>query len=541
MPNPYNAPQAPLRDSIPDQQTWLGHPLGLFILFVVEMWERFSYYGMRALLVLYLVDSVELVPDAAGLINPGRGWTKGEASILYGWYTGLAYLVPIFGGLIADRLAGNKRSMILGGVIISLGHVVLAISGMGELGGNALGMSLFIWGLALIVVGTGHFKPCVTSMVGQLYGDGDPRRDAGFTIFYMGINLGAFIGTLGCAYLAEKVGWHWGFGAAAVGMLLGLGIYLLTHRRFLGHIGDAPAGKGAGATVIWFPVALALSGLVAWMFHQGIFDQWETWVAGMREAYPSFSAIVSGSLIGFMVFAATAFTLSQKPEDRGPVTSIFILMVFNAFFWLAFEQAGSSVSIFIDEKVDRHFMGGEIPAAAFQSINPFLILLLGPVISWLWTTLSRKQINPSQGIKVTLGLALLGAGFLLLVFPAANLAAGAKVSLIWIVGMFLLHTIGELFISPTGLSYVTKTAPVRFLSLLTGIWFISNFLANLVGGLIAAQVEAIEKGEITMPWQLGGQADFFMLFVVSSFGAALAALLLSPLLKRLVRGKYTAG
>ncbi len=199
------------------------------------------------------------------------------------------------------------------------------------------------------------------------------------------------------------------------------------------------------------------------------------------------------------------------------------------------------MSIFIDEKVDRHFMGGEIPAAAFQSINPFLILLLGPVISWLWTTLSRKKINPSQGIKVTLGLALLGAGFLLLVFPATNLAAGAKVSLIWIVGMFLLHTIGELFISPTGLSYVTKTAPVRFLSLLTGIWFISNFLANLVGGLIASQVEAIEKGEITLPWQFGGQADFFMLFVVSSFGAALVALLLSPLLKRLVRGKQIAG
>jgi proton-dependent oligopeptide transporter, POT family len=538
MANPYDAPQTPLRDSIPDQQTWLGHPLGLFILFVVEMWERFSYYGMRALLVLYLYTNSALVPNEDGLINPGRGWTKGEANILYGWYTGLAYLVPIFGGLIADRLAGNKRSMILGGVIISLGHVVLAISGLGEWGSNALGMSLFIWGLGLIVIGTGHFKPCVTSMVGQLYGERDPRRDAGFTIFYMGINLGAFLGTLGCAYLGEKIDWHWGFGAAAVGMLLGLGIYLLTQRRFLGHIGEAPAGKGPAATLIWFPVALALSGLVAWMFHQGIFDQWETWLTGMRDQYPAFSAIVSGSMIGLMVIAATAFTLSQKPEDRGPVTSIFILMVFNAFFWLAFEQAGSSINIFTKEKVDRHFMGSEIPASAFQSINPFIILLLGPVMGWLWTTLSRRNMNPSQGIKVTLGLALLGSGFLLLVFPAMNLAGGAKVAMIWIVGMYLLHTIGELFISPTGLSYVTKTAPVRFLSLLTGIWFISNFLANLVGGLIAAQVEAIEKGEITLPWQLGGQADFFMLFVVSSSGAALAALLLAPLLKRLVRGKH---
>lgn len=537
MPHPPAAVATPLRDSIPDQQTLLGHPLGLFILFIVEMWERFSYYGMRALLVLYLLKSTELIPNDAGLINPGRGWTKGEANILYGWYTGLAYLVPIFGGLIADRLAGNKRSMILGGVIISLGHIVLAISGLGELGNNPLGLSLFIWGLGLIVIGTGHFKPCVTSMVGQLYSDRDPRRDAGFTIFYMGINLGAFLGTLGCAYLADKVGWHWGFGAAAVGMLLGLGIYLLTRQRFLGHIGDAPPGKGPGATLIWFPVALLVSGFVAWLFHQGVFDQWETWIGGMRDQYPAFSAIVSGSMIGLMVLAAAAFTLSQKPEDRGPVTSIFILMAFNAFFWLAYEQAGSSINIFIDEKVDRHFLGDEIPAAAFQSINPFIILLLGPVMSWLWTTLSRHKSNPSQGIKVALGLILLGGGFLLLVFPLMNLVPGAKIPLSWIVGLFLLHTIGELFISPTGLSYVTKTAPVRFLSLLTGIWFISNFLANLVGGLIASQVEAIEMGDITMPWQLGGQADFFMLFVVSSFGAALVALLLSPLLKRLVRNK----
>lgn len=540
MTNPSTAPQAPLRDSIPDQQTLLGHPLGLFILFVVEMWERFSYYGMRVLLVLYLVESAAVLPNSTELINPGRGWPRSDANLLYGWYTGLAYLVPIFGGLIADRLAGNNRSMVLGGLLISIGHIVLAIAGCGELGSNALGMSLFIFGLGLIVIGTGHFKPCVTSMVGQLYGERDARRDGAFTIFYMGINLGAFIGTLACSYLGEKVGWHWGFGAAAVGMLLGLGIYLLTRTRFLGHIGDAPPGRGWSMTLLWVPVALALAGCVAWLFHTGVFGKWQAWISGMQTEHPAFSAIVSGSLIGVMILAATAFTLSQKPEARGPVVSIFILMVLNAFFWLAFEQAGSSINLFIKDKVDRNFFGSELPAGSFQSINPFLILLLGPAMSWLWTSLSRNNRNPSQGIKVTLGLALLGGGFLLLVFPAANLGGNAKVPLVWIVGMFLLHTIGELFISPTGLSYVTKTAPGRFLSLLTGIWFISNFLANLVGGLIASQVEAIEKGELTMPWQLGGQADFFMLFVVSSFGAALVALLLSPLLKRLVRSKHTS-
>src|SRR5215470_19265930 len=224
--------------------TILGHPAGLFLLFLVEMWERFSYYGMRGLLVLYLVQSTHPAADASGFVNPGRGWPRADASILYGWYTGMAYLLPILGGWIADRVLGTHRSMIVGGLVIALGHTVLAVSGIGSLASSATGMSIFVFGLALIVIGTGHFKPCVSVMVGQLYDEGDPRRDGAFTIFYMGINLGAFLAAFVCGTLGERVGWHWGFGAAAVGMLAGLGLYVALRPRLLGDIGRPP-GNGA--------------------------------------------------------------------------------------------------------------------------------------------------------------------------------------------------------------------------------------------------------------------------------------------------------
>src|SRR5205809_78870 len=223
--------------------TLLGHPAGLFLLFLVEMWERFSYYGMRGLLVLYLVQSTHPRPDATGFINPGRGWSRGDASLLYGWYTGLAYLLPIVGGWIADRLLGTHRSMVVGGLLIALGHLVLAVSGVGSLARTDAGMSVFVFGLALIVIGTGHFKPCVSVMVGQLYEPGDARRDGAFTIFYMGINLGAFLSAFVCGTLGERVGWHWGFGSAAVGMLAGLALYVALRQRLLGDIGRPPAGR----------------------------------------------------------------------------------------------------------------------------------------------------------------------------------------------------------------------------------------------------------------------------------------------------------
>lgn len=524
----------PTQFTQPGERTLFGHPMGLFLLFLVEMWERFSYYGMRGLLVLYLVRAT--TGDENGF-NPGRGWSKAEASTLYGWYTGLAYLTPIVGGVIADKLIGTHRSMVFGGLIIALGHIVLAISGIGDMAHNELGMSVFIFGLAIIVIGTGHFKPSVSVMVGQLYKEGDPRRDGAFTIFYMGINLGAFLCAFVCGTLGEKVGWHWGFGSAAVGMIAGLLLYLAARPRLLGTIGDPPGNKG-GAAPLFLLLAVAFSALFAFAYH----------TKGLQNAYAGLMGYLTGGVgiavaicvIAIVLGAAGWFVAIQKPGDKGPTASIFIFMFFNAFFWIAFEQAGSSINLFTEEKTNRLLFGWEVPATWFQSVNAGLIFILAPWFAGLWSKLGRRNANPSQPVKIALGLIFLGLGYVFMVWAGLIAKDGAaKASMLLILLTYFWHTVGELCLSPTGLSYVTKAAPVRFVSLLMGIWFISSFIANLGGGLIASTVERIESGEMKLPWysikQFGGQADYFFLFVVTSVGAGLVILLFTPLLKKLLR------
>lgn len=506
-----------------------GHPPGLYLLFVVEMWERFSYYGMRALLVLYLVQAAA---GAAAGDNPGRGWNRGSASRLYGWYTGMAYLLPLAGGILADRFLGTHRSMVVGGVLIALGHIVLWITGLGELSHSDLGMSIFVGGLVLIIIGTGYFKPCVSVMVGQLYGPNDPRRDGAFTIFYMGINVGAFICAFVCGTLGEKVGWHWGFGSAAIGMLAGLFTYFVGRPYVLKTIGLPPSGR-SNTGPAFFLVSILVAALITVLYHIGAFS----YVADQV------TSLLSGGVLGKAIQAALAvgvlglviwFVSIQKPGERGPTSSIFIFMLFNAFFWIAFEQAGSSLNIYADQNTDRHIFGWEMPATWFQSVNPCLIVLLAPFFAALWTGLGKRNLDPSQPLKISLGLILLGIGYLFMVAAGILGKDGAKVGMFWLTMTYVFHTLGELCLSPTGLSYVTKAAPVRYVSLLMGIWFISSFLANLGGGYIAATVEQIERGEIHLPWHFGGQADFFFLFVVSSFGAGLLILILTPLFRRLL-------
>ena len=529
---PVNLPSSSV--GVESSPTLLGHPLGLFLLFCVEMWERFSYYGMRALLVLYLISAISPQPDANGFANPGRGGSKAEASVLYGWYTGLAYLLPMAGGIIADKLIGTHRSMVLGGSIIALGHVVLAVSGFGELAHSQMGLSLFVFGLALIVLGTGHFKPCVSVMVGQLYPEKDPRRDGAFTIFYMGINLGAFLCAFVCGTLGETVGWHWGFGSAAVGMIAGLGMYLLLRSKYLDGIGDAPTERGGATAWSWLLGSIALSAGVACLFHYGFFGVLQSSFDGLG----SNANLLVGAVLFAAVLAAAWFTWKQQPEDRGPTASIFIFLVFNVFFWLAFEQAGSSMNVFAAEKTDRHIGSWEMPTTWLQSVNPGVIIFMGPVFAALWTWLGKRKMNPSQPAKIGFGLILLGLGFGVLTWGAATATeAGAKASVLFLLVTYFLHTLGELCISPTGLSYVTKAAPVRHVSLLMGIWFVSSFVANLAGGLIASRVEAIERGEIKLPWHFGGQADFFFLFVVTSLSSGLLILALTPWLKPLTAGR----
>src|SRR5882724_1428628 len=302
--------------------TLLGHPAGLFLLFLVEMWERFSYYGMRGLLVLYLVQSAHPHPDATGFINPGRGWSRGDASVLYGWYTGMAYLLPIAGGWLADRALGTHRSMLVGGLVIALGHTVLAVSGMGSLWASDAGMSVFVFGLALIAIGTGHFKPCVSVMVGQLYAEGDARRDGAFTIFYMGINLGAFLAAFVCGTLGERVGWHWGFGAAAVGMLAGLALYVALRQRLLGDIGRPAAGR-SNLAVRFALGGVAVAALFALFHHAGVLAAFATAVPGRGVALV---------LVVLVIGWAVRFVARLEPNERGPTATIFVFMLFNAVF-----------------------------------------------------------------------------------------------------------------------------------------------------------------------------------------------------------------
>ena len=489
-----------------------GHPRGLALLFAVEMWERFSYYGMRALLVLYLVNAL--------------GWTDGNAARLYGTYTSLVWLTPIIGGYIADRILGTRRSMIIGALIITIGHFLLALQTM----------PTFYLGLACVIIGTGFFKPNVSTQVGQLYPPGDPRRDAGFTIFYMGINLGATIAPIVCGYLGERIGWHYGFGAAGVGMLLGLLAYLKFRAQLLPGIGLPPTpemraaraveesagpnnvrlgaiGAGAGALVTWL-AAGANTNLAAWITGGG-------WVQ---------------LILGICVGAALSISvLGTRGEERKRVVAVFIVTFFVIFFWTAFEQAGSSMNLFADRYTDRSVGSFNVPASWFQSVNAFFIILCAPLVAWTWRVLQARNREPSTALKMVIGLVLVGLGFVFMVIGARGAdACAARVgaeaarqqcnvaSPMWLVAAYLMHSLGELSVSPVGLSYVTKVAPVRLVSMLMGVFFLSNAVANYLGGILAAQTENIAK-----------QSTFFTIPIVTSWGAALLMLALVPLLKRL--------
>ncbi len=507
----------------------VSHPRGLYLLFIVEMWERFSFYGMKAILILYLVANMMGA-------NPGRGWSNADGSILMGWYGGMVYLLPVLGGIIADKLIGTHRSMFVGGLLIAMGHIVLGLTGIGDLNHSDLGMSVFVFGLALIVIGTGHFKPSVSVMVGQLYREHDPRRDAGFAIFYMGINLGAFLGQLICPLLGEKIGWHWGFGAAAVGMLAGLGIYQLGRPTYLKGIGEPPRGKG-GVAPLFILTGLVVSALFALAYHYRLLATVNQRLSDFIAENPTIGLGITLGLAGAVALAAIWFVMIQQRGDRGPTAAIFIFMLFNAIFWLAFEQAGTSLNLFAFQKTDRMIWGWEFPAGWFQWVNPVCILLLSPVFAGIWSWLGRRNMDPSQSIKIALGLMFVGFGFLFMVWAGRLAIGGAQVSIFFLIMTYFWHTVGELCLSPTGLAFVTRVAPVRFVSLLMGIWFVSSFIAHLAGGYLASTVEAIEQGKYKLPWNLGGQADFFMLFVISSVVAGVVLFPLTPLMKKMLHGR----
>ena len=464
--------------------TFFGHPRGLATLFFTEMWERFSYYGMRALLILFMT-----APLAAG----GLGFDTGKAGVIYGAYVGLVYFTALPGGWLADRFLGQRRATLYGGVLIMLGHICLAVPAM----------STFYAGLALIIAGTGLLKPNISVMVGQLYTEEDRRRDAGFSIFYMGINIGAFIAPLVCGWLAQgetfrawlaRVGippetsWHWGFGMAAIGMLCGL-IQYLSGWKYLGDAGMHPGGAGDAATreqnrrtlTRWAGGIAALVALVLGLTAAGAL---RITPQGVGNAVGL--ALVAVTLLFFgRLFSSSDWTAAERKR----LITIAVLFAASVVFWAVYEQAGSTLNLFADRATDNRMLGRSFPAAWYQSLPAVYVVLLAPVFAWLWVRLGSRE--PSSPAKFVLGLVFVGLGFVILV-PAATLSArGVRVSPGWLMLTYLLHVMGELCLSPVGLSATTKLAPARVVGLMMGVWFLSLALGNYLGGLVASQYEAI--------------------------------------------------
>ncbi|MEW6467411.1 MAG: peptide MFS transporter [Bacteroidota bacterium] len=550
----------------------LGHPAGLFFLFFTEMWERFSYYGMRALLVLFLIS---------GIAEGGWAWTREDANLLYALYTGLVYITPILGGMLADQLLGHRNTVLVGALLMTCGHASMALETE----------FTFYTGLVLLILGNGAFKPNISSIVGGLYTPNSKKKDPAYTIFYMGINAGAFLGILLCGYVGERVGWSYGFGLAGIFMFFGMIMFYFA-RGIFGDVGARPLSKpdraqssepvagNTGRMITWAGIGLALVVLIS-----GLLLYYE---------YPKSTSYVLGPLVGLMV-AVIGYTVTD-PQLRGVekdrVWVVVILSLFTIFFWMAFEQAGSSMTIFAADYTDRTLEGtqamafkiintiltiaplaivtwvlfllaketaksypmsvlfislsfvviwiislwmlyrdfrneaAEVPASWYGILNSFFIIALAPLFSKMW-----EKWNPAGPIKFALGLILLGLGFGVLAYGGLSIEQGAKtasVSMIWLILAYWFHTIGELCLSPVGLSYVSKLAPARLVGMMFGVWFGATALANYLAGFTASYIDKISE-EYSM-------TVFFLIYTVVPIAAGLILIVLNGFLKKKMHG-----
>lgn len=444
------------------QKERTSHPPGLYLLFFTEMWERFSYYGMRGLLTLYLSKTI---------IEGGMGFTKADATLIYGWFTGLVYLTPIAGGWLADKYIGQRRSILIGGIIMMLGQFSLAST-------PTLGTQMTWLGLCMLIIGNGFFKPNISTLVGRLYAQGDPRRDSAFTIFYMGINLGAFLAPLVCGWLAEDLfaqkgadgsithyAFEYGFLAAGIGMGLGQILFNLLAKKYLGDIGLKPVTQASGSEHVEEDVPLTA-------------------------------------------------------EERDRLMVIGIISLFVIVFWTGFEQAGSSMTLYTDDYINRMVNGFLVPTSWFQSVNAGFILGLGPIAAAIWLSLSKTGRDLPIPVKMGLGLLLLGVGFFFMV--GAVLERGGditdttiKANIMWLIAAYFFHTIGELCLSPIGLSMVTKLSPARYTSMMMGVWFLAPFVAQIAGGYIASYVEELGPYKIFLSISIAVIIAGLMLFALS--------------------------
>lgn len=442
---------------------FFGHPRGLSTLFFTELWERFGYYGMRSLLVLFMVT-------ATG--NGGLGFSDTKAYGVYGLYTASVYGMSLLGGWVADRILGQRRAVFAGGILIAIGYLTLA----------APGTATFFSGLVVIILGTGLLKPNISTIVGQIYAQGDPRRDAGFALFYMGINIGAMIAPLVCGPLGERVNWHLGFAAAGIGMAIGVIWYWAGQHR-LGDAGLHPVHASPEEAASQRRMlrngslgVLALLVIAAILHVSGIYP---VTVANLVNAA---GFVVLG--ITLAVFAWILFSKDWGAEERKRGIAIGVLFIASALFWSAFEQAGSSLSIFAKRYTDNHLLGIDVPASTYQSLNAAWLVVLSPVFAWLWLRLGKRQ--PSSPAKFALALLVAGGSFVWMTVAAMRASNGVKVSPMWLIVVYLLHTIGELLLSPVGLSAMTRLAPVRYAGLMMGVWFLSLSIGNYLGGRMAA-------------------------------------------------------
>jgi POT family proton-dependent oligopeptide transporter len=490
-----------------------GHPKGLYVLFATEMWERFNYYGMRAILVLFMTKALL--------------FDKVFASSIYGSYTGLVYLTPLVGGYIADRYWGNKRSIILGGLVMAIGEFVLFFCGSMYKSNPEIAALLFFTGLGLMIAGNGFFKPNISAMVGQLYPENDKRKDSAYTVFYMGINTGGAIGPFVCGFFGDTGNpddFKWAFLAAGIGMLLSVVVMHFFHNKYVvdhnkNILGLTPQDSPA---ISRKPLNVFLGLLIFSLISVGLI-----YVEANVFSYLFYLLLGSISLIAFLIFSDKTLNALEKKK----VSVIFVVSFFVIFFWSAFEQAGASLTFFAEEQTNRTLGAYTIPSSFFQSLNSTFVVAFAPIFAWLWLKLGKYE--PGSPAKMALGLFLLALGYLWIAFGVHNVASGVKVSMIWLTGMYALHTCGELCLSPIGLSLVNKLAPIKFASLLMAVWFTANAFANKFAGVLSG---LYPDGKTTYfaGYAIANLFDFFILFVAMAGAAALVLFLIARKLKTMM-------
>ena len=489
-------------------KTFFGHPAGLGTLFFTELWERFSYYGMRALLVLFMV---------ATAAEGGLGFDDPTATAIYGLYTAGVYLAALPGGWLADRVFGQQNAVWYGGIIIAAGHIVLSLPGIG-LVGEHYG---FFFGLILIVVGTGLLKPNISSCVGELYPEGGSRRDAGYVLYYMGINVGAFLGPLICGWLRVDYGWHWGFAAAAVGMIAGLVVYRATQKH-LGDFGKLPNPTPPGQEGRTRNMKLAIYAGTAILFLIALLGLEDVISINARSLSEVSVYVIVG--VAALFFGRVLLDKALTALERRRVIVLVALFIGAALFWSGFEQAGSSLNLFAERYTAREMFGIVIPAEWFQSLNPLYILIFAPFFSALWINLGRRNLDPSIPLKFALGFLQLGLGFGFMWFAASLIQDGDQVLPTWLLLTYLFHTTGELCLSPIGLSATSKLAPRAYYSQMMGMWFFGAALGNLLAGLLAGEFNGDDVSAFP---------ERFRQIVIFCGAVGIAFLIATPYLKKM--------